>query len=282
MKAAMQKVLVLGVISALPFALSGCMTAMVSAASGTAGAVVGSDSRNIDTMFYDETIEQQGNDVLYSNPLLSNSEDFKVSIYSMSGNVLLTGQTTNTDYLNWCVEQIRKQNYVREVYNYVTYQKPVSTSVQASDAYITSKVRSKLLFGKSINSGRFKIVTENSQVFLMGFVNPDEAKRAVNAARETDGVTKVYTIFDYMTNEAVLKERAQADDSIVVKRVDNTTGQVPSGTAAGSSSYPVYSTPSSGSSTYITPVDNSANGGAAIVDDGSNSLLAPAQPLEIY
>lgn len=268
MKNILNKLTLIGLCAVIPFALNGCVTAMVGAASGTAGAVVGSDSRTVDLMVYDEQIEQKGNETLYSNKLLSNKEDFKVSIYSMSGNVLLTGQTVNQDYLSWCISQIRKQSYVRQVYNYVSNQKPVSASVQASDAYITSKIKSKLLFGKNINSGRFKVVTENSEVFLMGFVNPDEAKRAVNLARETEGVTKIYTIFDYMTNEAVLRERAQQSDSLQVRRVDNT-----------GSTAPVYNSPASNNSTYITPIDNSANGGAAIVDDG---LLAPAQPLETY
>ena len=257
---------------ALAVLFSGCAAVMVGAASGTAGAVVASDSRTVNTMMYDETIEQEGNEVLYSNKLLSGKEDFKVSIYSMSGNVLLTGQTTNQDYLNWCISQIRTHDYVRQIYNYVTNQKPVSMSVQASDAYITSALRSKLLFGKGISSSRFKVVTENGEVFLMGFVNPDEAKRAVNLAASTDGVRKVYTIFDYMTNEAILTEKPQSSESLNVRRVDVNTG---------AATAPVYNTPAANNSTYITPVDQSANGGAAIVGSDAD-LLAPSAPAEIY
>lgn len=267
----MQKILLAGLFAGMPLVLNGCLTAVVAGASGTAGAVIGSDSRTVNVMVYDETIEQRGSEILRSNPLLSNKEDFNVSITSMSGNVLLTGQTTNMDYLRWCIGQIRQQDYVRHIYNYVTNKKPVSASVQASDAYITSKIRSKLLFGKQINSGRFKVVTEDSEVFLMGFVNADEAVRASNLARSTEGVSKVYTIFDYL-NESQLTPRPRQNEDLVVRRVD-------SGSAAPSQ---VYSSPAS-SSTYITPVDDSANGGAAIVESGgSSSLLAPAQPLELY
>lgn len=273
-KGLMQKILLAGLFAGMPLVLNGCLTAVVAGASGTAGAVIGSDTRTINVMVYDETIEQRGSEILRSNPLLSNKDDFNVSIYSMSGNVLLTGQTTNMDYLKWCIGQIRQQDYVRHIYNYVTNKKPVSASVQASDAYITSKIKSKLLFGKQINSGRFKVVTEDSEVFLMGFVNSDEATRASNLARSTEGVSKVYTIFDYL-NESQLTTRPHQDDSLVVRRVD-------SGSAASSSSQ-VYSSPGASSSTYITPVDDSANGGAAIVESGdSSSLLAPAQPLELY
>ena len=48
---------------ALAVLFSGCAAVMVGAASGTAGAVVASDSRTVNTMMYDETIEQEGNEV---------------------------------------------------------------------------------------------------------------------------------------------------------------------------------------------------------------------------
>ena len=41
---------------ALAVLFSGCAAVMVGAASGTAGAVVASDSRTVNTMMYDETI----------------------------------------------------------------------------------------------------------------------------------------------------------------------------------------------------------------------------------
>lgn len=274
---------VLGMLGTLPLALTGCV-AVVGAAAGGA-AVVGSDSRTVNNMVYDETIEQKGHDILYSNALLSDKEQFSVGIYSMSGNVLLAGQTTNTDYLNWCIQQIKKLDYVRNVYNYVRPQKPVSASVTAKDALITSQIKSKLLFGKQINSGRFKVVTENSEVFLMGYVNPDEATRAVNLVKDMQDVKKIYTIFDYMTNEAILKPKAQQQNSLQVKKVEDSTATGSVSSSAGGSyvqsapAAPAAAPVSSGnSSTYITPVDNAANGGAYIVDDSSADLLAPAQP----
>ena len=112
--------------------------------------------------------------------------------------MLITGQTINKDYIKWCVKQIEKLEHVRQVYNYATLQKPVPASVISSDSYITSKIRTQLLFGKDINSNRFKVVTENGNVYLMGIVTKDESKRAINTVLGISGVRKVYHIFDYM------------------------------------------------------------------------------------
>lgn len=240
---------------------SGCAALVAGAAGAGAGVAIGSDSRTFENMVYDENIEQAGNDVLSSNKILSKSEVFNVTIYSMSGNVLLVGQTTNSDYLKWCVDQISRLNYVRKVYNYVQIKAPVSATQVASDSYLTSQIKAKLLFSDNIRSNRFKVVTEDSEVFLMGLVTEDEAKRAVNQVLTFKGVKKVYTIFDYITDQANLKETGYVTtDRIEIERAAPSGGTV------------------SPSSTYVAPVDNSANGGAMIVED--SDLLAPAPALE--
>jgi osmotically-inducible protein OsmY len=43
-----------------------------------------------------------------------------------------------------------------------------------------------------------KVVTENSVVYLLGIVNKTEADAAVEIARNTDGVSKVVKVFEYL------------------------------------------------------------------------------------
>ena len=192
------KLIAIGAFCSVPFIMSGCAAVAVGAATGTTGAIIGSDSRTIDSMFYDETIEQNAYKIFKENEKLSKKDDFSVSVISMSGNVLLVGQTINSEYFNSCLEKIKRLDYVRKVYNFVTFKQPVSAGVTANDTYITSKIKTKLLFGENIRSGRFKVVTEDSMVYLLGYVTRDEAIRAVNEVQKIDGVKKIYTIFDYM------------------------------------------------------------------------------------
>lgn len=251
------KYFALSVALSMPFVFSGCAAVVVGAGAGTAGAVIGSDSRTIESMTYDESIEQKASEILKTNKLLSDSKVFNVSVVSMSGNVLLVGQTTDTSYLKWCINEIQKLDYVRKVYNYVENKPPVSASTMASDTYITTKVKSKLLFGENIKSGRFKVVTEDGVVYLMGYVTEDEANRAVNLTTTVDGVKSIYKIFDYIVNYPTQQSQGYKNDPIDVYVVDSEKA-----------------VNTSNSSTYVAPASVNDNGGAVLVED--NSLLAPS------
>jgi len=55
-----------------------------------------------------------------------------------------------------------------------------------------------LLITQNVNLNRFKVVTNNGVVFLMGLVPQDEANRAVEAVRTVFGVQKVVKILEYV------------------------------------------------------------------------------------
>lgn len=120
-----------------PLLLNGCGALLVTGAG--AGAQVAQEDRSIGTMMYDEKVEQESYKILKSNTLLSQSKDMSVTVTCFNGNVLLTGQTINKDYIKWVVKQIEKLEHVRRVYNYVTLQAPVPASVVTSDTMITSR-----------------------------------------------------------------------------------------------------------------------------------------------
>ncbi|MCI6796376.1 MAG: BON domain-containing protein [Succinatimonas sp.] len=232
--------------------LNGCVAALVGGAAAGAGAVVGSDSRTVDIQMYDEQIEQDCKHILSDHRSDSDEKVFNVSVVAVNGNVLLAGQTKNQSYFNSCLEQIKHVEYVRHVYNYVENREPISSSAISNDAWITSKVKSQLLFGKNISSGRFKVFTEDKVVYLMGYVTRDEASRAVNQIKKNvSGIRKIVTIFDYM-------DSAQNPDPAVEQRKQASTVNRSSSMAAESQS-------------------TADNGGATIVGD-DDELLAPAKP----
>ncbi len=248
--------LVLALSAAMPLMLNGCITAMV--AGGTAGtaAIIGSDSRTVDRQMYDEQIEQDAINILTNDRRRSDSKVFHVEAIAVNGNLLLAGETTDTEYLNWCIGEIKKVQYLRKVYNYVQNKPPVSSSVTANDAFITSKVKSALLFGEKINSGRFKVFTEDSTVYLLGYVTKDESVRAINQVRKISGVKRIVHIFDYMSTTA-------NSSSPVTVVNDN-------------SSSSVKYQPQTSSTSYAQEVQGSVdNGGAVLLED--DDLLAPAQ-----
>lgn len=250
---------------AMPLMLNGCGLIIAAGAGGAGVAAVQQDSRSIYNMAYDEGIEQNAYRFIKSNSVLSKPEDLRITVTAFNGNVLITGQTINRDYLKWVVKQIEGLEHVRKVYNYATLQKPVPSTVVSSDALITSKIKAQLLFGKDINSNRFKVITENGNVFLMGIVNRDESKRAINTVLGIDGVRKVYHIFDYIDDTVYKGNGAQVEEKITVSPQKGSASD--------------YQKPQRNSS-YVPPVQNQQNGGAYIMDEpmdsGPSSLLAPA------
>lgn len=274
-----QKLGLIGAVMSLPFLVNGCGAVLLGGASATASTQVAQDSRSVSTMLYDDGIERKSYEILKSNSLLSSPDDLSISVTAFNGNVLVTGQTINKDYLKWVVREIEQLEHVRKVYNYATLQKPVSASVVSKDTYITSEVKTRLLFGKDINSNRFKVVTENGNVFLMGIVTRDESKRAINEALKVDGVRKVFHIFDYIEIKAYTTNGAQAEESFEVTPVKgNRSDYQNPNQSRYRSTTPVHN------SSYVPPVTQQQNGGAYIMDEGTPAsgetvdLLAPAEP----
>jgi osmotically-inducible protein OsmY len=53
-----------------------------------------------------------------------------------------------------------------------------------------------MLFSKGVSSNDVKVVTSNGTVYLMGMIDPYQAKKMTQAAREVDGVKKVVALFE--------------------------------------------------------------------------------------
>ena len=80
---------------------------------------------------------------------------------------------------------------------YVAAKNHKEISQYSSDSWITSKVKTALFTQNGLRSGRIKVVTENSDVFLMGVVSEEQAKLAVKRTRKVPGVQRVIKVFEY-------------------------------------------------------------------------------------
>ena len=137
---------------------------------------------------------------------------------------------------------------------------PISSQTIAHDAYLTSKVKGALLFTKKISSGRFKVYTENSVVYLLGYVTKEEGKKANIQASKVSGVKIVRPIYDYMDASGT----PNSSDDVPV--IGNTTSSSSSSSVSSTSSSSLASEAQSG-------IDN---GGAVLLED--DDLLAPSSP----
>lgn len=152
--------------------------------------------RTFGTMIDDQRLETiAAVNIKKAHPALSNAH---INVTSYNGVILLTGQVKSAELRTRASETVAKIPKVRQVYNELQVQGKLSILARTNDGWLTTKVKTKLLAHKDINSGRIKVVTENGTVFLMGLLSHAEADRAAEVARSTAGVQKVVKAIEYI------------------------------------------------------------------------------------
>ena len=143
----------------------------------------------------DQTIEN------YANVNISKADErFKVSrvkVVSFNGTVLLIGQVPDEELKVLAEETIQKLDHVQKIYNELTIGAPTSLIEQSNDSWLTTKITTKFIQNKQVNSDRIKVNTEKGAVYLMGLVTPNQALAAVNLVKNTGGVQKIVKVFEY-------------------------------------------------------------------------------------
>jgi osmotically-inducible protein OsmY len=175
--------------------LQGCVGVLL-AGGATTGVVVAKDRRTVTAQVDDKKIELNARNDLSERTDISRTSH--ISINSNNGIVLLVGQTPHQKYSDEVRAMTERQEGVRKIYNEIKVAEPIGYDIRSNDSWITSKVRTMLIAEKHFDSSHITVVTEDSQVFLMGLVTHDEGELAVEIARNVSGVEKVVRVFEYV------------------------------------------------------------------------------------
>ncbi len=124
--------------------------------------------------------------------------DAHVNVMSFNGVVLLTGEVPSSDLRQAAGETVRAISKVRQVHNELLVQSNSTVFSRTNDNWIATKLRSKILANRDIESERVKIVVENRVVFLMGLLTREEANLVSGIAAEISGVEKVVRVIEYI------------------------------------------------------------------------------------
>ncbi len=187
----MKKLLIVSLATSLTL-VQGCAGVIVAGAAGTAS--VAGDSRSLAVQMNDESIESKAYNAIKADlPLYQAS---RISVIANNGNVLLVGQTPTSQNKSQIEKMVKNIDGVRRVFNEIRLNKPISLSKQSSDSWITTKVKSLLLDTPEVESLRIKVVTEDSEVFLIGLVTEKEAAKSVDVARHVKGVKQVIKVYE--------------------------------------------------------------------------------------
>jgi len=172
--------------------LQGCAAAVL--AGGATAVTSAGDPRTLGSQIDDKTIVLRAVKALDEDPTTKKAGNINVTSYN--GIVLLTGQVPAERVREAAADLVRVEG-VRDVHNQIRIGNEITLLTASKDSWITTRVKTKFLADDNVSGLNIKVVTENGEVFLMGLVSEDEANRAVNLARNVDGVARVIKAFEY-------------------------------------------------------------------------------------
>jgi osmotically-inducible protein OsmY len=175
--------------------LQGCAAGVAAAALG-GGYLVAYDRRSSGAMMDDQSVEVKTRHEIGKQ--IQEDEKSHITVVSYNNNVLLLGQVESQARKNSVEEAAQRVEKVRHVHNELQVAPPTSASQRAKDSWITTKIKSRMVADKELNSNRVKVITENGVVYLLGIVKSDEEEVSTDIARETKGVKKVVKMFEPM------------------------------------------------------------------------------------
>lgn len=177
--------------------VSGCAAVAVGgAATATAVAV---DRRQPDVMASDERIEW----TVQSRLRDKFKDQVHINATSYNRHVLLTGEALTEAIRGEAERVVAGVPDVKSVINEVSVGAPSALSARASDSYVTSNVKARLVGEhEKVNPLHVKVVTEAGVVYLMGIVSEREAAIATRVARTTSGAKRVVRVFEYIPESA--------------------------------------------------------------------------------
>lgn len=183
----------------LPLALSaslllqGCAGLIIGA--GVGAASVAHDRRTIGTQVDDTTAAGRISNALAKN--LAIQEQTSITVQVFNGTALLVGQAPTQELIQQAEKLASSVQHIKKLHNQIRLGSPIPSSVVANDAWLASKIKTKLIADKRIDGLHIEIEVENGEVFLMGLVNEQESNIAVDITRNVEGVKQVIKAFEY-------------------------------------------------------------------------------------
>jgi len=167
--------------------LTACIeTAIVGAVA--ASAIVLSDRRSVAVYSKDAWIDVQAATPLNEIGPVSNTH---IIANAFNSRVLLTGEVASDADKQKATDVVKAISGVKGVDNQLVVGPITSLEVRNNDAFITSKVKSRLVGDNPELGNAMKLITESGVVYIFGILTQSELERGVEIARTTSGVQRV-------------------------------------------------------------------------------------------
>jgi osmotically-inducible protein OsmY len=128
-----------------------------------------------------------------------------VSVTSYNRRVLLTGQVPDEQTKRAVEAIVLPTPGVKLIYNELIVAPRATLVSETRDAALTTRVKASFVEQSDLNANSVKVVSEGGVVFLMGLVTEREGKLAAGVASRVSGVSRVVTLFEYITEESLTR-----------------------------------------------------------------------------
>ena len=122
----------------------------------------------------------------------------RIIVVSFNGQLLLAGQVASEAMKKQAGDVAGKVRHVVDVHNELQVSGKVSLLARMNDAWLTTKVKTRLAFASEARASRTKVVTENGIVYLLGLMTRAEADAVVAQVQKSYGVQKIVKIIEYI------------------------------------------------------------------------------------
>jgi len=122
----------------------------------------------------------------------------RIVVVSFNGQVLLAGQVASDAMKKRAAEVAGEIRHVVDLHNELVVSGKVSFLARMNDAWLTTKVKTRLAFAGDARASRTKVVTENGVVYLLGLMTRREADAVVAQVQKSYGVQKIVKIIEYI------------------------------------------------------------------------------------
>lgn len=178
---------------------SGCAGLLFGGAAA-AGVKVMHDRRTTGTIIDDQNIEFKSYAAFRERPELASAQGAHINVTSYNNVVLLSGEVATPAQRQLAENIVRSIEKVRYVHNELMVRPVSSFQLRATDAAITTAVKTSLFRINDIpdfDPTRVKVTTERGTVYLFGLVNSQEAEAVTETARRVNGVQQIVKLFEY-------------------------------------------------------------------------------------
>ena len=120
-----------------------------------------------------------------------------ISVVTYNKDLIVLGQVPTQADKNLVSRTLQSVQGHRRFFNELVVGNNASLAQSIKDSWLTAKLRTKMVAENGIDPSQFKIISENSVIYILGDVKKPQANIVVQLAQNISGVSKVVRILRY-------------------------------------------------------------------------------------